>query len=132
MIPINFMLFFTDQWPYIVAGIFLYAIIFISLDKTRETIRYGKDSTAKEKPVNRGHKCRDMATFLQEWQEFEDDVCSQESEDQEVKDDHVTESRTTLVDNARKAVTSVSVFWNHVLCPNWFFGCYIEIVIEAF
>ncbi|TRY73694.1 hypothetical protein TCAL_03360 [Tigriopus californicus] len=107
MIPINFMPFFTDQWPYIVGGIFLYAIIFISLDKTRENIRCGKDSTDSEKPAHRRHKCRDLKTFLEEWQEFQDDDSAQDLEDQEMEDDSLTQARTNTTDNVRKTKLSL-------------------------
>ncbi len=35
MIPINFMPFVANYWPYILGGVFLYVFLFISFDKAR-------------------------------------------------------------------------------------------------
>ena len=49
MIPINLMPFFAYYWPYILAGVFFYTILYISIDKTREATQRDEDKIQKRK-----------------------------------------------------------------------------------
>lgn len=38
MIPVNLMPFFTQYWPFVLGGVFLYTLMYLSIEKTREQV----------------------------------------------------------------------------------------------
>ncbi len=39
MIPVNMMPLLANYWPFVLVGVFVWTILYISIDKTRETFR---------------------------------------------------------------------------------------------
>ena len=49
MIPVNLMPFFTQFWPYVLGGVFLYTLMYLSIEKTREEVVREEERAKKKK-----------------------------------------------------------------------------------
>ena len=51
MIPINLMPFFTQYWPFVLGGVFLYTVIYLSIEKTREEVHREESRQSRKKEL---------------------------------------------------------------------------------